>query len=360
MLGRGAAAAADDVDEAGVGEFRQQRRHEFGRLVVAAELVRQPGIRIGADERVGDAPDLGDVRAHLLGAERAVEPDREWRGVPDRIPERRRRLAGEQPPRAVGDRAGDHDRHADAARLADVGDRGDRRLGVERVEDRLDQQEIGAALDQPVDLLGVGGAQLVEGDGAEARIGHIGRDRGGAVGRADRTGDEARPAVLALRDVGGAAREPRALDVELVRELRHAVVGLRDAGRGERVGRDDVGAGAEIGEMDVAHRAGLAEDQQVVVAAHLAVPGVEARAAIAFLVEPERLDHGAHGAVEHQDALAHQPLQRFARRMYKAALASSNSDITPFQCCQTARAAISGHHADSFTFGRRPSRWQTA
>ena len=49
---------------------------------------------------------------------------------------------------------------------------------------------------------------------------------------------------------------------------------------------------------------GWREDQQIVVAAHLAVPGVEARAAIAVLVEPELLDHGAHGAVEHQDALA--------------------------------------------------------
>ncbi len=58
--------------------------------------------------------------------------------------------------------------------------------------------------------------------------------------------------------------------------------------------------------MNVAHGVGPAEIEQVVVAAHLAVPGVEASAAIAFLVELERLDHGAHGAVEHQDAFAHQ------------------------------------------------------
>ncbi len=92
MLRRGAAAAADHIDEARVGEFRQQRCHVFGRLVVAAELVRQPGVRIGADQRVGDAPDLGDMRAHLFGAERTVEPNRKRRGVADRIPERRRRL----------------------------------------------------------------------------------------------------------------------------------------------------------------------------------------------------------------------------------------------------------------------------
>ena len=57
--------------------------------------------------------------------------------------------------------------------------------------------------------------------------------------------------------------------------------------------------------MNVAHRVRPAQVQQVVVAAHFAVPGVEARTAIALLVELERLDHGAHGAVEHQDALLH-------------------------------------------------------
>ena len=55
---------------------------------------------------------------------------------------------------------------------------------------------------------------------------------------------------------------------------------------------------------------GLGEDQQIVVAAHLAVPGIEARAAIAALVELELLDHRAHGAVEHQDALARELQER--------------------------------------------------
>ena len=55
--------------------------------------------------------------------------------------------------------------------------------------------------------------------------------------------------------------------------------------------------------MDVADRGRLAEDQQVVVAAHVARPIRKARAAITGLVEPQRLDHRAHGAVEDQNAL---------------------------------------------------------
>ena len=59
-----------------------------------------------------------------------------------------------------------------------------RRLGVQRVEHGLDQQHVGAALDQAARLLGVGLHQLVEADVAEARIVDVGRDRGRAVGRA--------------------------------------------------------------------------------------------------------------------------------------------------------------------------------
>ena len=102
---------------------------------------------------------------------------------------------------------------------------------------------------------------------------------------------------------GRLARQRGAGVVELVGDALHAVIGLRDLGGGKRVGGDDVGAGAEVSQMDVAHRVRPAQIEQIVIAAHLAVPGVEARAAIAFLVQLERLDHGAHGAVEHQDAL---------------------------------------------------------
>ncbi len=62
--------------------------------------------------------------------------------------------------------------------------------------------------------------------------------------------------------------------------------------------------------MNGAHRVGLRQVEQIVVAAHLAVPGVEARAAKGLLVEPQRLDHRAHGAVEHENALGGGSAQR--------------------------------------------------
>ena len=229
MLGRSAAAAADDVDQAGVGEFAEQRSHGAWAFVVAAELVGQTRIGIGADEGVRDARNLGDVRAHFARAERAVESDRERRGVAHRGPERARRLAGEQPPGAIGNRAGNHHRHVRAAPLVDVDDRGDRRFGVERVEDRLDQQDIGAALEQSFDLLGVGAAQFVEGDRAETGVADVRRDRGGAIGRADGARDKPRAAVFALGKIGRGTGKLGAFDIELTGDVPHPVIGLRDA-----------------------------------------------------------------------------------------------------------------------------------
>ena len=117
MVRRGAAAAADDVDEAGLGEFADQARHVFRALVVLAEFVGQAGVRIGAHQRIGDAADIGDMGAQILGAERAVEADGDRLGVPHRIPERFRQLARQQAAGFVGDGARDHHGHVDAALL---------------------------------------------------------------------------------------------------------------------------------------------------------------------------------------------------------------------------------------------------
>ncbi len=249
------------------------------------------------------------MRAHFLGAERAIEPDRDRRRMRDRIPERFRRLAGEQAAGAVGDGAGNHDRQIDAARGELVGNGEDRGLGIERVENGLDQKRIDAAVDQPAHLLGVSVAQLIEGDGAKAGIGHVRRDRGGAVGRTDGAGDDAFAAVFILCDAGRLAHKPCAIDVQLIGDLRHAVVGLRDPRRREGVGRNDIGAGTEIGEMDGADGIRLRQIEEIVIAAHFAVPGIEARAAKRVLVEAQRLDHRAHGAVEHENAFGGETAQ---------------------------------------------------
>ena len=352
VIGRGAAAAADDVDEAGRGEFADQSGHGVRAFVIMAEFVGQAGVGIGADERVGDASEFGDVGAHLFGAERAIEPDRQRRGMRDRIPEGLRRLPGEEASGAIRNRARYHHRQTDAARFQLLGDGVDRRLGVERIENGLDQQRVDAAVDQPAHLLRIGDAQLVEGDGAEAGIGDVGRDRRGAIGRTDGAGNEALATILVLGNAACFTGEPRAFQVQFVGDLRHAVIGLRDTGRGERVGGDDVGAGAKIREMDGADRVRPAEIEEIVVAAHLAIPGIEARTAKLALVEIQRLKSS------------------FPWRRRAPECARRRDGAAPFRLltstrtlpCDYARSfcALTRGRALLSLPGRTPSRWQIA
>ncbi len=86
--------------------------------------------------------------------------------------------------------------------------RHDPSLGVERIEHRLDQDEIHPALDQRVDLLAVHLLEVIEVDLAVAGIVDVGRERQRLVGRPERPGDEARAAVLRFELVGDSPREP--------------------------------------------------------------------------------------------------------------------------------------------------------
>ena len=120
------------------------------------------------------------------------KPDAERPRVLDRDVERVERLARQRAAAAIGDGHRDHQRQPDTALLERVFDADDGRLGVERVEDGFEQQDVRAAVDQAERLFGVGRAHLVEGGGAERRVVDVRRDRERAIGRAHRAGDEPR------------------------------------------------------------------------------------------------------------------------------------------------------------------------
>ncbi len=86
-------AAADDVEQAFPGELFELGRHGLRALIILAwNSSGQARIRIGADERIRYACDLGQMVAHGIGAERAIEADRERLCVANRVPECRRSL----------------------------------------------------------------------------------------------------------------------------------------------------------------------------------------------------------------------------------------------------------------------------
>ena len=96
------------------------------------------------------------------------------------VPERLGGLAGERTPGGIGNGAGDHHRYALAAGLEQRFQCVDRGLGIERVEDRLDQDQIGAAFDQGRGGFGVVVAQLVECHVALGGVIDVRRQRCGA------------------------------------------------------------------------------------------------------------------------------------------------------------------------------------
>ena len=104
--------------------------------------------------------------------------------------------------------------------------------------------------------------------------------------------------------VGGRAGQGRRGPVELVAVVLEAVVGLGDAGGGERVGADDVGAGREVLAVDVTDDVGLGQREDVGVALEVVVVAGERLAAVVVLAELVALDQGAHRAVDHEDPLA--------------------------------------------------------
>ena len=280
VVRRRAAAAADDVDQAAPGELLHDRRHLLGGLVVLAERVGQPRVRVAGDETVGDAGDLGEVRPDLVRAESAVEADGDRPRVPDRVVERLGDLPRQGATGRVRDGARDDDRPAPRILLEQRLAGEDRRLRVEGVEDRLDEQQVGAAVDEAARLLEVGGDELVVGDVALARVVDVGGDRRRAVGRAEGTGDVARPVGGALgHRVALGAGDPRGGEVHLVGEVDHVVVAQADRVGVEGVRLEQVGAGGEVLAVDPGDDVGRGEDEEVVVAAQVARPVGEPLAA---------------------------------------------------------------------------------
>ena len=187
-----------------------------------------------------------------------------------------------------------------------------RRFGVQRVEDRLDQQEIGAAFDEAARLLVVDLAQFVERDAARRGAIDVLRHRGGAVGRPHRSGDEAmRAGMRGFEFVGDLPRDFRARDVEFVDVIFEAVIQRGNRVRVERVGLDDVGAGFEILRVESPARScGCVMFSTSKLPAQVVRVLRELRAAKRRFVQLLRLEHRAHGAVQNDDPLLQEILQR--------------------------------------------------
>ena len=82
-----------------------------------------------------------------------------------------------------------------------------------------------------------------------------------------------------------------------------AVLGEHERGRAEGVGLEDVGAGREEALVDALDDVGAREHEILVAAFEIGTAEIVG-------TEVEGLDRGSHGAVEHQDALGEESLEK--------------------------------------------------
>ena len=111
--------------------------------------------------------------------------------------------------------------------------------------------------------------------------------------------------------VTAGARQPGGFVVDLRRERFHLVIRHSDRGGVEGIGFQNIRARFQISVVDLADHLGLAEHQKIVVAFKIAGPVAETTAAKIVLVQFITLDHGAHAAIQHHDALRELLMQRF-------------------------------------------------
>jgi hypothetical protein len=295
-----AAAAADEIHQPVLGERPQVPTRILGLLVVEPERVWQAGVRMTRHVRGRDPRETLEEGAHLGCAERAVDADDERLGVLHRDPERVRGLAREVAPALVDRREREPERE-----LRRGGTRcDDRGLRVQRVEDRLYEEKVDAAITQRTDLLLVRLLHPVEGHGPVRGILDLRREGERDVERADRAGDEPRPVRTAPRPlVGGRACKPRTLEAHLGGGTFERVVGLTDRGRSEGVRGRDVCARGEVGVVDLGDDLGGGQVEDVRVALDVVRVRRKALAPVLLLGEPAAVDEHAPRPVEHENAL---------------------------------------------------------
>ena len=255
------------------------------------------------------SPAFGQARQRHGGglaevAQRLVHLDRPGRAVEaehvdaERAERRDRRAdlgAGEHP-------TGQLDRHLGLDRHdATVSDHGamtgrDRGLAREQVVDRLDDQQVDAAVEEPERHLLVTGREVVVGDLAERRE---------LRARSHRSGDESRRTGAGV-GVGDAARDLGRHQREFVGALGDAVLGEHDREGAEGVGLDDVGADVQERSVQCLDGVGLGDDEDLVAA-------LERRAAEVVGVQILELEVRARRAVVDEDAFAQRAEVRVVR-----------------------------------------------
>ena len=314
---RGAAAATDAIQQPLLEEDAAVFGHFSTLLIVTTHGVRQTGVRVREHPAVGALAQVLNVRDHVLGAESAVQANSHRLGVADGVPERLVRLARQGTTGVVDDGAGDEQRKTRTVSLKELLNGENRRLGVERVKDRFNQNQVHTTLDECLNLLVVRVNNLVERTRAERRVLDGWRHRECSVRRTNGAGGKARLGRILLRKLHARRlRQASSGQVHVAHFflLVELVVRLRDHRRRERVRLDDVGARGEIRLVDFRDDLRLRQHQDVVVPLQVMRMILVTITTEVILAQLVLLHRRSHRAVDHHHALLHDTLDDVERR----------------------------------------------
>jgi hypothetical protein len=261
VLGRGAAAAADDLG-ACLHEMPGIARHVLGARHVhaaPAHVARHAGVRLRRQL-------LTRVRHHLLDrVENDLRPHRAIQ-ADDVGAETVERACDVFGGRAVWGETISADRHLrhDRQRRIHLACRGDRLTDLVQVAEGLEDEQVGAARGQPLQLLAEHLPCLVGRGGAVRLETHAERSHG--------AGDE-----HVVPFLGRFTRQLRRAPVELARLRREAELPELDAVRAEAVRLQHFGPRLHVRAVHVAHEIGRPQVQLVVALIDEHAPGIQHR-----------------------------------------------------------------------------------
>ena len=214
-------------------------------------------------------------------------------------------LTGQGTSRAVGNRYGKHQRNLTAHSRHRFLGRINGSLGIQRVENRFDKQQVHAPLNQRLHLFLIGRSQLVKSQRPITGIVHVGTHRTGLVRRSHRTGHPTGFVGSKCRKaIGSPACDACGLQIDFTATVLQMIVGHGNALGTECIGFDNVRSGLKIGFVNLLNQIRTGNAKHIIVAFHLSGQVTEPFSTKIIFCQMIALNHRTLGSVQNQNALS--------------------------------------------------------